>query len=73
MESPRLERFWEIPCHRRLLGRYSDAGLYVKRLYRIRQTRRAAFVQLRIAPSRKGGAMHRCADDDRLDCWFALS
>ena len=34
MESSRLERFCEIACHRLLRGLYSDAGLYVKRLYR---------------------------------------
>ena len=47
MESPRLERFSEIPCHEPLLSLYPEVGLHVKRLYRIRQTRVAAFVQMR--------------------------
>ncbi len=37
-ESPHLDRFWEIPYHGSLLSLYPDVGLYVKRLYRIRQT-----------------------------------
>ena len=62
MESPRLERFSEIPCHELLLSLYLEVGLHVKRLYRIRQTRRAAFVQMRVALSRNGGgdaSIHR--------------
>lgn len=73
MESPRLERFWEIPCHRLILSLYSDSRLYVKRLYRMRQTGVAAFVQMRMEVSTRGGPVHPFTDDDRLDGWFALS